>query len=76
MQPTEKLSNIASRIGRRETFQQRGHDLFHRPAVTELNDCCTGLVEDQQPFGKHELVLLADSIPAIARVANQYGTKG
>ena len=45
---------------------QRGKQVVRRPSIAALDDRGSRFIEHQHPFGKHDLMLLSERIPAIA----------
>ena len=50
----------------RKLSSQRGKEVVRRPSIAVLDDRGPRFIEHQHPFGKHDLMLLSERIPAIA----------
>ena len=50
----------------RKLTSQHVKQLVRRPSITVLDDRGPRFIEHQHPFGKHDLMLLSERIPAIA----------
>jgi hypothetical protein len=72
-QPSQEFRDIGLEAALWKLARQRSDQLLHRPSITELNDGGARFIENEHPFGKHELMLLAEHIVAIADVTRQHG---